>query len=257
MWKRYRSGSQKFRAKRADQDLNLGTPWWYKTSILLGPSYPTRNKSAYNTKNSLQEFLPLSTRPGRNCTDYPLEWNPRKQHLTDLKQTGWLKELSQESLKEQHQFRCILVCQTDTTADIGTFKIPWPMDEHSVRTCQRTYKLISQKDRHRIRQFGNKMLSGTFIGTLCTQDLDGQESCLLRTGATSKKHIASEGQVKRFRTSHHSSGTCDSTCAVTQTRGTCHISISSPSTTSERRCVRGRRVRRRQHPAEEPSICRT
>ena len=133
LWKRYRSGSQKFRARRGDQDLNLGTPWWYKTSILLGiHRYPTRIKSAGDTKNSLQQFLPPSARPERNCTDYPQEWNPRKQHLTDLKQTRWQKQVSEESRKERHLFRCIVVCQTDTTADIGTFKIPWPMDEHSL-----------------------------------------------------------------------------------------------------------------------------
>ena len=32
-----------------------------------------------------------------------------KQHLTEIKQTQWQKELVAESKKEQHQFWCILV----------------------------------------------------------------------------------------------------------------------------------------------------
>ena len=98
-------------------------------------SYPTRNKSAGDTKKDLQQCPPHSERTGRCCTDYSLEFTRAREELMwHHDKASWVDGAT--------QLNAIAICET--------FKILWPMDEHCVRN-DATHRALSRS--YRSEQF--------------------------------------------------------------------------------------------------------
>ena len=157
-------------------------------------AYPSKTKTSQETQRSLQKFLEPNRKLkviftdnslefGKDCED--LSWNHLRQHHTDRKQMGLLREQCAESRKGHLQYCCnqvwVMNCGRipgNVTAICETFKISCVMGRHHAKgVSEKTfngplipigamveYHPISVKAPSRLHQFGPKVLPGILLG---------------------------------------------------------------------------------------------